>query len=299
MDFVMNVFLAEYATANDPALAPEGAAMLAVLRGSFERCGHRVVLPGKGEFASEIAWNASGCDCGLIIAPDTLLSRYTRVLEQYTDNIGCGSTTAAVCANKVMTFRILERHGIPVPGEAPSGLRVVKPVTGCGAIGIRLTDEAPKEGEFAERFIEGENLSVSVVCNRIIGEACERFSGNPPVVLALNRQSITRDPDGTFHYHGGETPVDHPRSAEIQKTAVDAVTVLGCQGYCGVDVIVADKVYVVDVNPRITTSIVGIAACMQEEIADVLISAAHGKAPDPVHLSGRVQFSADGKVTPA
>lgn len=299
MDFVMNVFLAEYAAANDPALAPEGAAMLAVLRTSFERCGHRVILPGPRDFASEIAWNASGCDYGLIIAPDHLLSRFTRILEQYTDNIGCGSTTAAVCANKVMTSRILERHGIAVPGEAPAGLRVVKPVAGCGAIGVRLTDEPAQEGEYAERYIEGEHLSVSLVCNRIVGEACEKYSGKPPVVLALNRQSITRDPDGAFHYHGGETPVDHPRSAEIQNAAVAAATVLGCQGYCGVDVVVADKVYVVDVNPRITTSIVGIAACMQEEIADVLIAAAHGNAPDPVHLTGRVRFTADGKVTPA
>jgi len=299
MDVVMNIFLAEYAVGSDPKLAPEGAAMLAVLRGSFERCGHRVVLPGPGDFASEIAWNASGCEAGLIIAPDNVLSRYTRILEQYTDNLGCDSTTAAVCANKLMTSRILERHAVAVPGEAATGLRVLKPVSGCGAIGVRLTDEPVQEGEYAERYIEGEHLSVSIVSNRVVGEACEKYSGRPPVVLAVNRQLITRDGSGAFHYLGGETPLRHPRDAEITKAAVDAVNVLGCQGYCGVDIVLADKAYVVDVNPRITTSIVGIAACMQEEIADILIAAANGNAPDPVHLSGCVRFSADGKVTPA
>ena len=76
------------------------------------------------------------------------------------------------------------------------------------------------------------------------------------------------------------------------------MTVLGCQGYCGVDVVVADKVYVVDVNPRITTSLVGIAACMEEEIATLLVSASQGNAPGKVHFNGSVRFDARGTVTP-
>jgi len=73
--------------------------------------------------------------------------------------------------------------------------------------------------------------------------------------------------------------------------------VLGCQGYCGVDMVVADKVYVVDVNPRITTSLVGIAACMKEEIADLLVSASKGVGPEVIHLTGSVRFDTNGKVT--
>ena len=73
--------------------------------------------------------------------------------------------------------------------------------------------------------------------------------------------------------------------------------ILGCQGYCGVDVVVSDNVYVVDVNPRITTSIVGIAACMQEEIADILVSASKGDGPDMVHFRGSARFDTHGKVT--
>jgi len=77
-----------------------------------------------------------------------------------------------------------------------------------------------------------------------------------------------------------------------------AATVLGCQGYCGIDVIVADKVYVLDVNPRITTSIVGIAACMDEEIAQLIVSTSEGIAPEEVHFHGKVRFDRFGKVTP-
>ena len=72
---------------------------------------------------------------------------------------------------------------------------------------------------------------------------------------------------------------------------------LGCQGYCGVDVAVGDKIYVIDVNPRITTSLVGIAACMEEEIADLLVKASHGDVPETVHLTGSVRFDRYGTIT--
>jgi predicted ATP-grasp superfamily ATP-dependent carboligase len=293
----MKVLLAEYTVAHDPALAPEGAAMLSVLQKSFERCGSEVVSPGSGDFGVEIARLAPSCDYGLVIAPDHLLARYTMLIEQYTSNIGCGSTSAAVCANKQKTAKILRSHGIPVPDEPGTGKRVVKPVSGCGAAGVRLTDAPPQSGEFSQQYIGGEHLSASMVCNRIVGEACLNFSGEPPVVLAINRQFITIDDGGRFRYEGGEAPVDHLRSAEIRKVATDAVNVLGCQGYCGVDIVLADKAYVVDVNPRITTSLIGIAACMKEEIADIIVAASHGRAPNDLHLTGKVRFDKDGKVT--
>ena len=295
----MKVLLAEYTTAHDPSLANEGRAMLDVLTKSFERCGYEVVLPGTGDFGSEIERLAPGCDMGLVIAPDHLLAKYTHAIEQQIHNLGCGFMTIAVCANKVRTRKILIEHGIPVPGEAGSGKNVIKPVKGCGALGVRLSDGKPGDGEFAEQYIEGEHFSVSIVPNRVIGDACQYYSGNPPAVLAVNRQHIEILPDGTFRYLGGETPVHPDNEEEIIKTALRAVEVLGCQGYCGVDVVAGDKAYVVDVNPRITTSLVGIAACMEEEIADILVAASKGQGPAEVHLKGRVLFDTDGKVKQA
>jgi predicted ATP-grasp superfamily ATP-dependent carboligase len=293
----MNVLLAEYATAHDPALAPEGAAMLAVLKQSFERCGYDVKLPGTGDFGAEIERIAPTCDMGLVIAPDHLLARYTQILEEHTHNVGCGSMTVALCANKVQTEKILRSHGVAVPAEASAGKRVVKPVKGCGAQGVRISDGAPDGGEFAQQYIDGEHYSVSIVASRVVGDACLYFSGKPPLGLAVNRQYIETGSDGSIHYLGGETPVHPQRETEITAVAKKVAEVLGCQGYCGVDVVVADKVYVVDVNPRITTSLVGIAACMKEEIADILVAASKGAGPDQVHLTGSVRFDTSGKVT--
>jgi len=293
---MMKVLIAEYSTAHDPVLAPEGAAMLTVLKQSFEGCGYTVLLPGNGDFGAEIEHIAPLCDMGLVIAPDHLLARYTEILEQHTHNLGCGFVAAALCANKVQAEKILRSHNIPVPGEARLGKRVIKPIKGCGALGVRLSDGPLGAGEFSQRYIEGEHLSVSVVGSRVVGDACEYFTGKPPLVLAVNRQFIQTTSDGTFHYRGGETPVHPARESEIIDVAKKAIEVLGCQGYCGIDVVLADEVYVVDVNPRITTSLVGIAACMKEEIADILVAASKGGGPDHVHLTGGARFDTQGKV---
>ncbi len=293
----MKVLLAEYSVMHDPALAHEGAAMLSVLQKSFERCGYEVVTPGPGDFGEEISRLAPGCAMGLVIAPDHLLSKYTFLLEQATHNLGCGFMTIALCANKVSTGKILKENGIPVPGDAPRGRRIVKPVKGCGSQGVRLSEGPVGENEFSQEYIAGENFSVSLVPNRVIGDACAYYSGKPPVILAVNRQEITVAADGSFSYLGGETPVHPDREDEIISTAKKAAEVLGCQGYCGIDVVVADRVYVVDVNPRITTSIVGIAATIHEEIARILVDASKGNGPDRVTHTGRARFDANGKVT--
>jgi predicted ATP-grasp superfamily ATP-dependent carboligase len=203
----------------------------------------------------------------------------------------------AVAANKQRSSAILAQHDIPVPAELSEGRRVIKPVRGYGALGVRLSDGPAGEGEFGQEYIEGEHLSVSLVGSRVIGDVCEYWSGDPPLVLALNRQAIEVDPEGRFHYRGGETPIDHPRRDECLEVARKAVEVLGCQGYAGVDLVLADRPYVVDVNPRVTTSVVGIATVMEEEIADVLVSASKGTGPREVHLSGRVRYGADGAVS--
>ena len=291
----MKALIAEYTVFNDPGLAPEGAAMLKVLSESFERCGYEVLSPEKGDFAEEIRRLAPVCEVGLVIAPDDILGRFTKIVEDHTRNIGCGSLNVALCSNKRRTGAVLSSHGIAVPEEVSEGLRLIKKINGVDGQNMRLSEDDPEDGEFGQEFIEGENISVSLVGGRITGDTCLSYSGRPPLVLSVNRQYIERD-GNRFFYRGGETPVDHPRKDEIIETAVKTLNVLGCQGYTGVDVVVADKIFVVDVNPRPTTSLVGICAIMEEEIADILVESSKGNVPDSVHLNGRVSFDTKGEV---
>ncbi|HTY14446.1 MAG TPA: ATP-grasp domain-containing protein, partial [Methanoregulaceae archaeon] len=184
----MKALIAEYTMHHDPGLAPEGKAMYDVLCGSFTRCGYEVVSPGPGQFSEEIAKLAPRCDVGLVIAPDNLLSRFTLAMETVTHNLGCGSMNVAVCANKQHAGKILASHGIPVPETVTKGRKVVKPVSGCGALGVRITEDPAGDGEFGQEFIEGEHFSVSIVAGRLVGEACLYYTGAPSAALALNRQ---------------------------------------------------------------------------------------------------------------
>ena len=291
----MKALIAEYTVFNDPGLAPEGRAMLKVLSESFERCGYEVLSPEKGDFAEEIGRLAPGCDVGLVIAPDDILWRFTKIVEDNTRNIGCGSLNIALCSNKRRTGEMLSSQGIAVPKEIEEGLRLIKKINGVDGQNMRLSDEEPGDGEFGQEFIEGENISISLVGGRVTGDTCLSYTGKGPVVLSLNKQYIESD-GKRFHYRGGETPVDHPRRDEIVETAIQSMNILGCQGYTGVDVIVADEIYVVDVNPRPTTSLVGICAVMEEEIADILVESSKGNVPDSVRLNGRVSFDTKGVV---
>lgn len=291
----MKALIAEYTVFNDPGLAPEGEAMLRVLGESFERCGYEVLSPEDGDFAEEIRRLSPECDVGLVIAPDDILGRFTKIVEDNTRNIGCGSLNISLCSNKQRTGALLSSHGISVPKEVNEGSKLIKKIKGVDGKNMRLSDEDPRDGEFGQEFIEGENISVSLVGGRITGDVCLSYSGKGPLVLSVNRQYIERG-GSRFFYRGGETPVDHPRKNEIIETAVKSINVLGCQGYTGVDVVVADRIYVVDVNPRPTTSLVGICAIMEEEIADILVESSKGNVPDPVHLNGKVSFDTKGEV---
>jgi len=300
----MNVLIAEYTTFTDSQLAPEGRAMVSVLKKSFEKCGYTVVLPEAGnDFNTEIERLAPDCKYGIVIAPDAVLSKFSFTMDRNTHNIGTESMPVAVCANKRLTSKLLANVGIHVPKEVGpeySGKRVIKPITGEGCVGVHIAKdgELPKDGEMSVEYIEGEHYSVSIVGSRVIGEACGYYSGLPPVFLTINKQFSHPDENGQFVYEGGETPVHPAKEADMIEVAKKTIETLGCQGYTGVDMIVGDEIYVVDVNTRPTLSIVGIVHVIEEEIADILLKATVGLPPECVHYNGKIAvFDADGKVS--
>lgn len=298
----MNILLAEYAShyaETDPALALEGRAMLSTLQKSFEQVGHTVHSPTPGaDFESEILRLGVRCDNGLVIAPDDLLFSYTKALESVCRNIGCNSISVALCANKQKSASILVGQGIDVPCEVTSGKRVIKEISGAGALNMWYADKEPDATQFGQEYIEGEHLSVSLIGSRVTGEICLYYSGNESLLLAVNRQDIRIQDDGQFVYYGGETPISHPRFHEIVSVAQKAALTLGCQGYIGIDLIVSPKrIVVVDVNPRPTGSIIGIAQSISENIGKLILDASYGKKMEPVTYIHHVRFDKSGNIS--
>jgi predicted ATP-grasp superfamily ATP-dependent carboligase len=310
----MKILIAEFAVGTDieQSLIPEGAAMLKTLAESFFRLGHDVYYPSAStkicagtriestaeNFRQLIESKAKACDAGIIIAPDSMLPELNKILEENTVNLGCSPQSAACCADKFLCTEILKKAGIKAPElveKAEEGKKyVTKPRSGCGAEATHLvTAFENEEGFIASEYIEGTHLSVSLI------------AGKKPLPLTVNRQFIkfnetevkTKENGETgvsgIKYNGSLTPYQTSRQEEIYETAISTVKCLDCFGYVGVDIILSDLPYVVDVNPRPTASLFGISHVMQEEIGDLLLKNKFGELPESVHIEGEYRFSKD------
>lgn len=253
--------------------------MLKTLRQSFEQAGCMVAVPR--DFGADFVATAKACDCGLAIAPDDLLAGYTETLESACINLGSSPAAIRLCADKLETTELLLHNGLPAPRIVREGQVkcVVKPRRGCGSEGVFVSDNpVEKEGCISTEFIYGEHLSVSLL------------GGQDRVLpLTLNRQHIHMA--GRVDYDGNDVNIEHPAQEEIFAVATEAGRMLGCRGLFGVDIVYAGKPYIVDVNPRPTTAVVGVFRVVDRNLADLVLLARFGELPDRVGYRGRCSFT--------
>lgn len=276
--------VAEYACGTgDPAYLAEGRAMLITLKKSFEKLGHDVICPqGLKDFSALIEKSSKKSDCGLVIAPDELLYEYTKILEENTINLGSPLESVKLCVDKLSTSAKLDENGIPTPkifefDPAQTTKYVIKPRFGCASENIVITSKfLAKDGFITTEFLQGDHISVSLVI------------GNNELPLTINKQIL--DISNDVKYRGGIIPYETPSDREVIYTAIKSAKILGCKGYVGIDIVLGDVPFVVDVNPRPTTSIIGINKVMQEEIADLILRAKFGDLPEDVDIGSQISF---------
>lgn len=286
--------MAEYAVgggegASLPILR-EGEAIFSTLKVGFERLGNEVIYPkAEPDFEAAVERLAKESDAGIVIAPDDRLGALTELVESNTVNLGCPSDSIRICADKLLTTTRLSEKGIPVPRivsaeeveEREGQSYVGKPRYGCASEQISILSGKEDHGALAfygstdyiiTEFITGDDISSSLI------------AGNSAVLpLTINKQFIRRE-GKRLRYEGGFVPYRLGREAEneIMRISEKVVTMLCCKGYVGIDFIVGEDgtAYVVDVNPRPTTSIVGIARVLNYELADLLLRAKFGTLPN-------------------
>jgi predicted ATP-grasp superfamily ATP-dependent carboligase len=109
-----------------------------------------------------------------------------------------------------------------------------------------------------QEYIEGDDLSIS-----IINIANSKKTGvMDQVILSINNQEVQhRDPNGEFKYLGGFTPVENYEVLrdKFEKT-LTSMDLTNFNGYFGIDVIkkADNSIYFIEINPRLTTSYIGI-----------------------------------------
>ena len=78
----------------------------------------------------------------------------------------------------------------------------------------------------------------------------------------------------------------------------------GLKGYVGVDLVLGDAAdgsqdFAIEINPRLTTSYVGLRAIAEFNIAEAMLQIARGEAPPKMRWKAvRVRFEPDGMVAP-
>lgn len=297
----MKILVAEYASALGlgGTVELEGRAMLAALVKSFARSGHDVVYPTGGPELDEgqgvlikteedfEALLVEKADAGLLIAPDGMQPHLLQILERNMVNLGASPAAAALAADKLLCTKALAKAGVPVaeivekPDPVEKGCQryVVKPRTGCGSDGVRITSYARAgPGEIVTRYHEGLHLSASFILGR------EGF-----LPLTINRQIMDFSGQGP-KYQGSQVPYRTPRADEIWAEAKKASEALNLHGYAGIDFVLGEEPRAVDVNARPTSSIMGIVWVMKEEIGELILGARFGGLPKEVHVEGEYVF---------
>ena len=254
---------------------------------------------------------AATADCTLLIAPefdDHLLWR-CRLVEQAGGRLlGADARLIELTADKQATAEHLYRAGVAVPlGRALSpGQKlpadfgfpaVLKPRFGAGSQNVRLVSSGePHESRSPsgipgparlERFVRGTAASVAFLCGP------GGYVALPP---CRQRLSI----DGHFAYLGGSLPLEPTLARRAIALASRAVATLNSPlGYIGIDLILADKGngdVVVEINPRLTTSYVGLRAACRENLATAMLDVAHGRSPRLSFVDEALEFDADGRI---
>ncbi|WP_456369621.1 ATP-grasp domain-containing protein [Geoglobus sp.] len=217
----------------------------------------RPEFSGFFQFPSNLSFSEclENADAALIVAPenDHTLLKLTKIVERSgVENLGSSSRAVEVTSDKWKTYKKL-RGKVNMPETSLSELSceyIVKPRVSCGGDGIRAGGDVP-DGFIAQELIKGMAVSVSL------------HVGEDITVLSVNEQIL----DG-FEYKGAVVPAEVDRA--VVDEAVNAVSAIeGLRGYVGVDLVVSDVPFVIEVNARLTTPAVAFEAAYGMSYADM------------------------------
>ncbi|HVS39476.1 MAG TPA: ATP-grasp domain-containing protein [Gemmataceae bacterium] len=254
---------------------------------------------------------AAGADWTLIAAPEidgVLPERIQLVEESHGRLLGPTAAAARLAGDKLRLAERLRDCAVPTPPtalwpvEAPSYPAVCKPRHGAGSQEthlVRDSDELRAVAETVGGF--GDDL---IVQPYIAGQAASvALLIGPGRRLALPAAAQHLSTDGRFRYLGGRLPLLPDlaeRATRLGARAVDAVE--GLRGYIGVDMVLGaaadgDGDCVIEINPRLTASYVGLRALARFNLAEAMLAVAAGQAPTAWNWDvGLVEFMPNGRV---
>ena len=318
----MRIFVYEYMTANgtgrDPAspdhgMYLEGRAMRDAVVEDFGRSQgvevfQEVSSPGLWDDLLRAALRSDWC---VVVAPEAeriLADAIDAVLSAGSRLLGPSVEAIRLTSDKLALAQHWRAHSVPTPATTnreptPCELFPVvwKPRDGAGSadtflirdrfeLARALATRSPARPMILQEFVAGRAASVAFLCGP---------RGSVPLLPTFQLLSG----DGRFKYEGGELPVPPAlaeRAVGIASRAVECVP--GLLGYVGVDLVLGDaddgsRDFAVEINPRLTTSYIGLRALAEFNLAEAMLRVAKGEGVGELKWKpGRVRFTSGGRV---
>ena len=280
--------------------------------------GERIQVSSTAQTRAQFDRQCESADRTLLIAPELdgrLLNCCLRVEARRGRLLGPTSEVVRLASDKQLCCDYLQEYGIPVPrGYAwplsPAEQRelmsnstrfVVKRRDGAGSVGLQaiagLTAFDPVSASLTgplrvECYRAGTPTSAAFLCGTA---GC--------IALEPCRQHLSDD--GYLEYLGGSLPLPPPLRERALRLARQAIEALPTPtGYVGIDLILGHDAkgsedVVIEINPRLTTSYVGLRAASQSNLAEAWLALDLGRSVDLQFRPGPYEFTADGRVSDA
>jgi len=270
------------------------------------------------EFYKKITEFSSLVDGVYVIAPESgqILENIVEMVENSGGtSLNCKINAIKHVSNKMSTYETLKKQGIQVPetvlvdsnekldkikslaknlgypvvfkpleGVSCNGLSVVKTEKEIEMALLKIAQKSTREQFIVQKQIAGKNAS-----------ACVFSDGNKAKSVTLNKQLVSLASSANeSKYYGGIIPYNHPLEKKALKTAKRAVeAVKGLRGYVGVDMVLTDmESIVIEINPRLTVSYVGLKKAVNFNPSQAIIEAVvERKLPKKIQNTGYSFFS--------
>jgi tyramine---L-glutamate ligase len=253
---------------------------------------------------------ARGADATILIAPefDGILGRAARRVVAVGGRLLSPSPDfIRIAANKQRTADALRAASVPAPEgrvlesdePLPADFQypaVIKPIDGAGSqdtFFVRGPHEAPPAYAWPrrlERFVSGLPASAAMLCG-------------PSGRVALPPCTQRISDDGRLRYLGGELPLAVGLAERAQSLAERALAAMPAAiGYVGVDLVLGrepdgSEDAVIEINPRLTTSYVGLRAATKANLAEAMWQVAGGENRTVDFADRPIEFDANGNVS--
>jgi predicted ATP-grasp superfamily ATP-dependent carboligase len=312
------------------SLLREGAAMIGALAGDLLRIeGCRVVALrdprivqlalGACEVVDVLSRSSHGeefdrlavqADATILIAPEIdgiLWNAARRAISAGGRLFSPSPEFIRIAANKQRTCEVLQAAGVPVPegrvleSDEPVPAQfpypaVVKPLDGAGSQDtyfVRGPHDSPPAYAWRrrlERYVPGLSASAAMLCGP---------SGRIGLMPCTQRISD----DGRLRYLGGELPMAVGLAERARGLADRALAAMpATTGYVGVDLVLGrepdgSEDVIIEVNPRLTTSYVGLRAATRTNLAEAMWRVARGELRRVEFADRPIEFDSSGNVS--